>query len=636
MIQGNQLLCAAAVSVVTLVLLIARLKLHPFVALVIVSVATGIATGMPLAKIVTSFETGAGGALGHIAVVIALGTMLGKMLAESGGAEQIADRVIQVAGARNVHWAMACIALLVGIPVFFDVGLVLLAPVAFDVARRTGASMVLVGIPMVAALSVVHGIIPPHPAALVAVSAYHADIGRTMLYALIVGLPTVALAGPVFARLVERHVRPRAAGGALGTELTEVAPLQGETRPGFGLTVATILLPVALMLLGNWADLVAPVGSLPNGLLRLAGTPVVALLLALLVSFGTLGRRFDRTTVLRYTNECLGPVAAVILVVGAGAGFGRVLTDGGVSAAVVALATHARVPVEANETPVRRLRPAHLGRHAHQDGLDIAAGFQAEQRAAVVQEVEFHVAAAADELVVAVRLGPGAAHAAAHDGRVGVQEGKAHVPGEGKVLGGAFAVQVVVEDAAEAARFVAVREVEVAVAPRLEFRVVAGVVPVAGGLEAGVEGGGVLLRGGGFGAHGRDVTAAAEPAMGGDDHARVHVRGRDVRALRVGDQADAGGPESRVLGRAGHAGAHLGAELAGDDGDVHADFFEHAAVHQPDGAAAFEAGPLPWRPFETAGRAIAAQHAALILDGFERGTQPVAQAGEPLRGVLAQ
>ena len=346
MIQGNQLLFAAAVSVVTLVLLIARLKLHPFVAIVVVSVATGIATGMPLGRIVTAFETGAGGALGHIAVVIALGTMLGKLLAESGGAEQIAGRVIEAVGVRNVHWAMAGIALLVGIPVFFDVGLVLLAPVAFDLARRTGASMVLVGIPMVAALSVVHGLVPPHPAALIAVTAYHADIGRTMLYALVVGLPTVALAGPVFARLVERHVRPRAAGGALGTELTEVAPpTRGDTRPGFGVTVATILLPVALMLLGNWADLVAPAASVPNGILRLAGTPVVALLLALLVSFGTLGRRFDRATILRYTNESLGPVAAVILVVGAGAGFGRVLTEGGVSAAVVALATHARVPV---------------------------------------------------------------------------------------------------------------------------------------------------------------------------------------------------------------------------------------------------------------------------------------------------
>ncbi|GJG87449.1 gluconate permease [Gemmatimonadetes bacterium T265] len=347
-LHGNLLLLAAAAAVVALVLLIARLKLHPFLALLVVSLALGVAAGMPLGKIVASFEAGAGGALGHIAVVIALGTMLGKMLAESGGAEQIAHRVIAAFGARHVHWAMACVAFLVGVPVFFDVGLVLLAPVAFDLARRTGASMVLVGIPMAAALSVVHGLVPPHPAALLAVTAYHADIGRTMLYALLVGLPTAALAGPVFARLVAPHVAARvgpAAGGALGAELTEEAPATRRgARPGFGVTVATVLLPVALMLLGNAADLVAPAGSVPNGLLRLAGTPAVALLVALLVSFRTLAGRFDRETILRYTGECLGPVAPVILVVGAGAGFGRVLTDGGVSAAVVALATHARVP----------------------------------------------------------------------------------------------------------------------------------------------------------------------------------------------------------------------------------------------------------------------------------------------------
>lgn len=346
--QSHHLLLYAAASVVALVLLIARAKLHPFVALVAVSLALGVATGMPLGKIVASFEAGAGGVLGHVAVVIALGTMLGKMLAESGGAEEIAGRVIGVFGARRVHWAMACIAFLVGIPVFFDVGLVLLAPVAFDLARRTGASMVLVGIPMVAALSVVHGIVPPHPAALLAVAAYHADVGRTILYALVVGLPTAALAGPVFARVVAPHVARRAApvaAGTLGAQLTDEAPpARRGAGPGFGATVGTVLLPVALMLLGNWADLVAPAGGTPNGLLRLAGTPVVALLLALLVSFVTLGRRFDRATILRYTDACLGPIAAVVLVVGAGAGFGRVLTDGGVSAAVVALATGAHVP----------------------------------------------------------------------------------------------------------------------------------------------------------------------------------------------------------------------------------------------------------------------------------------------------
>ncbi len=351
MTQGNQLLLLyAAASVVALVLLIARVKLHPFVALVVVSVALGVAAGMPLGDVVRSFEAGAGGALGHVAVVIALGTMLGKMLAESGGAERIAHRVIDAFGARRVHWAMACVAFLVGIPVFFDVGLVLLAPVAFDVARRTGASMVLVGIPMVAALSVVHGLVPPHPAALLAVTAYGADVGRTMLYALAVGLPTAALAGPVFARLVAPRVARRAAptaDGTLAAELTEPTPRPAGGRrapPGLGVTVATVLLPVALMLLGNGADLFAPAGGPANGLLRLAGTPVVALLVALLVSFGTLARGLGREAILRHTGDSLGPIAGVTLVVGAGAGFGRILTDAGVSAAVVALAARARVP----------------------------------------------------------------------------------------------------------------------------------------------------------------------------------------------------------------------------------------------------------------------------------------------------
>ncbi|AHG92722.1 gluconate transporter (plasmid) [Gemmatirosa kalamazoonensis] len=343
MVQGNLLLAYAAASIVALVLLIARLKLNPFVALVVVSLALGVAVGMPMGNIVKAFETGAGGALGHIAIVIALGTMLGKMMAESGGAERIAHTVIDAFGERNVHWAMGCIAFLVGIPVFFDVGFVLLVPIAFNVARRTGASMVLVGLPMVAGLSVVHGLVPPHPAALIAVQAYHADIGRTMLYALVVGLPTMALAGPLFARLMAPRVVP-AGNPMLQAELTEEAPAAQRALPGFGVTVATILLPVALMLVGNWADALAPAGSVPNDLLRLAGTPVAALLIALLVSFVTLGRAFSREAILRFTNECLGPIAGVTLVIGAGAGFGRILMDGGVSAAVVDLATRASVP----------------------------------------------------------------------------------------------------------------------------------------------------------------------------------------------------------------------------------------------------------------------------------------------------
>ena len=342
MVQGPQLLIYAAVAIVALVVLIARYKLNPFVTLVLVSLALGVSVGMPMGGIVKAFETGVGNTLGHIALVVALGTMLGKMMAESGGAERIAHTVIAAFGERRVHWAMAVIAFIVGIPVFFEVGFVLLVPIAFTVAKRTGTNMVLVGIPMVAGLSVVHGLVPPHPAALIAVTAYNADIGRTIAYALLVGLPTAAVAGPLFGKLVSRYVVPDP-NNPLMEELAE----QGKPRdlPSFAVTLFTILLPVALMLIGRWADLFTPPKSLANDLLRLAGNSVVALLIALLVSFWTLGRArgFDRNTILKFTNDCLGPIAAVTLVVGAGGGFGRILMDSGVSNAVVGLAMGAHL-----------------------------------------------------------------------------------------------------------------------------------------------------------------------------------------------------------------------------------------------------------------------------------------------------
>src|SRR5476649_538735 len=207
-VQGSLLLVYALVAIIALVVLIARFKLNPFITLMVVSVALALVVGMPMATILKSFETGVGGTLGHIAIVIGLGTMLGKMMAESGGAERIARTLIGIFGPKHVDWAMMCIAFVVGLPVFFEVGFVLLIPIAFNVAKRTGTSMIRVGIPMVAGLSVVHGLIPPHPAALLAVTAYQADIGKTIMYALIVGLPTAILAGPLWAMLVSRYVKP--------------------------------------------------------------------------------------------------------------------------------------------------------------------------------------------------------------------------------------------------------------------------------------------------------------------------------------------------------------------------------------------------------------------------------------------
>src|ERR1700756_1741843 len=200
------LLISALVAVIALVVLIARFKVNPFIVLMTISLALALVTGMPLATIVKSFETGLGGTLGHIAIIVALGTMLGKMMAESGGADQIAHTLIRLFGEKNVPWAMMVIGLIIGLPAFFEVGFVLLIPIAFTVARRTGTSLILVALPMVAGLSVVHGLVPPHPAALLAVAIYKANVGRTIGYALLIGVPLAVVAGPLYAKLIAPRV----------------------------------------------------------------------------------------------------------------------------------------------------------------------------------------------------------------------------------------------------------------------------------------------------------------------------------------------------------------------------------------------------------------------------------------------
>jgi gluconate:H+ symporter, GntP family len=340
--HGILLLVSAAFSVIGLIVLIAVVRLNPFISLLLASLFLALVAGMPFSGIIRSFEAGFGSTMGHIAIIVALGTMLGKMMAESGGADQIAYTLIRVFGEKNVSWAMVVIGLIVGLPAFFEVGFVLLIPIAFTVARRTGASIVSVGLPLVAGLSVVHGLVPPHPAAMMAVSIYHASVGRTIAFALIAGIPCAILAGPLYTKFIA----PRVAVSAENSMAAEFADHGAErSLPNFWLTVFTILLPVLLMLLGSWADAVSPANSLANRTLRLAGNDDMALLIGALLSFVSLGsmRGFSRETILRLTNESLAPTATITLLVGAGGGFGRILQDSGVSQAIVTVAMNSHV-----------------------------------------------------------------------------------------------------------------------------------------------------------------------------------------------------------------------------------------------------------------------------------------------------
>ena len=338
---NTQLLVFALIAVVTLIVLIAKFRLHPFVVLIAVSLGMGIAAGMPLAAIVKAFQDGVGTSLGFIAIVVGLGTMLGKMMAESGGAARIAKTLIGVFGEQRVHWAIMFVAFIVGIPVFFQVGFVLLIPLVFTIARQTGTSLIKIGIPLVAGLSVVHGFVPPHPAAMLAVVAYKADVGRTILFALAIGLPTAAMAGPIFAS----WIAPRIHLPSHNPMAVQFASDDTRALPGFGITIFTVLLPVLLMLSASSAEILLAPDSSVRHALAFVGSPIVSLLVALLFSFWSLGhaQRFTKDQILQFCNDCLAPTATILLVIGAGGGFNRVLIESGVGRAIADVAIGAHV-----------------------------------------------------------------------------------------------------------------------------------------------------------------------------------------------------------------------------------------------------------------------------------------------------
>jgi gluconate:H+ symporter, GntP family len=325
------LLLVCFLGVVLVVVFITWLKIPAFVALAAGSFFVGLAARMPLADIPRAFQQGVGDTLGFIAVVIGLGTIIGKLLAESGGAVVVSKALARALGERRLDWAMMLSGLIIGLPVFFQVGLVLLAPVLFTLARTRPGSLIRLGIPMVAGLSVAHGLVPPHPGPLAAIERLGADTGRTLFYSLIVSLPLAVVAGPVFGRFISERVRVDA--GAMADQLTGTT---GATRPpGLGITLLTILLPVLLMLIAALAQAALPAGAVRQWL-GFAGSPLVAMLIATLFSMYTFGRAcgFERARLLRFAEEALPPIASVLLVVGAGGGFGRVLDAAGVDTAI--------------------------------------------------------------------------------------------------------------------------------------------------------------------------------------------------------------------------------------------------------------------------------------------------------------
>ena len=338
----SRLVLAALAGIATIILLIVWRKIHPFLALTLGSAVLALAAGIPLADTFTAFTAGLGSTIGGVGTLIAFGAIIGRLLIDSGGADQIVDTILDSTSGPGLPWAMALIAFVVGIPLFFEVGIVLLIPVVMIVARRARRPLVLVGIPALAGLSALHGLVPPHPGPLIAIDAVGANLGMTLGLGLLVAVPTVIISGPLSARLMARWV-PIEAPEPLGAAETHDGP-----RPAFTTSIFVVLLPVVLMLLRTVVETLGP-ENMPGVLAHTAlflGQPIVALLITVLAAmylFGTrLGLRADEVSA--RVGASLGPIAGILLIVGAGGGFKQTLVDSGIADIIAAWIEQAAVP----------------------------------------------------------------------------------------------------------------------------------------------------------------------------------------------------------------------------------------------------------------------------------------------------
>ncbi|GHE53296.1 GntP family permease [Streptomyces capitiformicae] len=339
----TQLGIAVLAGIAVIVVLITRFKVHAFLALTIGTLALGAVAGAPLDKAIASFTAGLGSTVAGVGVLIALGAILGKLLADSGGADQIVDTILAKAGGRAMPWAMVLIASVIGLPLFFEVGIVLLIPVVLMVAKRGGYSLMRIGVPALAGLSVMHGLIPPHPGPLVAIDAVKANLGVTLALGLVVAIPTVVIAGPLFSTYAARWVDVPVPERMISLRASE----ELEKRPGFGATIATVLLPVILMLAKALVDIVVDdPENMVQRVFDVVGSPLIALLAAVIVGMFTLGRAagFAKGRLASTVETSLAPIAGILLIVGAGGGFKQTLIDSGVGQMILDISEDWSIP----------------------------------------------------------------------------------------------------------------------------------------------------------------------------------------------------------------------------------------------------------------------------------------------------
>ena len=333
------LLLLALTAIALLVALVTWRKLNAFLALLLAALVVGIGAGQTPLATLKAFQDGLGATLGGIAAVIALGAMLGKLLAESGGAHVLAERFSAFFGPSRAVWCIITLAVIVGLVTWFTVGLLLLLPVLISLTHATRRPFLTLALPLIAVLGMMHCLTPPHPGPVVALDALGANTGLVLAYSLLLGLPGALLGGPVLAR----WIAPRLA--VATPPLTSTAD-SARPRPGFAGTAFVVALPIALMLLASAAELTLPSGHSTRAALAFVGHPVTALALALFAAFAVFGRaaRFTRPQLLGFTEQSVASIGMTLLVVGGGGGFARVLREAGVASALGNLAGQLHLP----------------------------------------------------------------------------------------------------------------------------------------------------------------------------------------------------------------------------------------------------------------------------------------------------
>jgi GntP family gluconate:H+ symporter len=354
--QDWKLIALALLAIGTLVLLITKARINAFISLLLASLVVGVGAavllGVPardtagrvildaagktspygILAVIKSFGDGLGATMSGTAAVIALGTMLGKLLAESGGAEVLAKRFAGFFGPKHIQWCIMALALAVGLTTWFAVGLVLLLPILLTLTHETRQPFIRLTLPLLSCLSVMHGVMPPHPGPVVAVEALKASMGLVLFWGMVIGIPTAAVAGPIYAKFIVNRITANPPPIPRKSQSGEV----GIQLPGFGLTLFSILSPVMLMLLATVAELSLPKGHALREVAQFVGNPTLALLIAVLFATWSLGTRcgYSSTQVLKSTEGSIAAVGMTLLVISAGGGFARVLRDSGVAESI--------------------------------------------------------------------------------------------------------------------------------------------------------------------------------------------------------------------------------------------------------------------------------------------------------------